>query len=587
VDKQIGIMVQKRPFIVLSRLFFLLFAFILVPVRAYSSVKVSMQPGLTADLTNEKEIVVNACPSGECDLQEWADRLLANPETSARFVKGKCFKIPFSDLTPEYQLDAIKALFPGDKYTEDGWIHKVTYFSGRAAGGETLWSISKWFTGNPQNYPKICAYNKLPSSGKLLKNSVVKIPLELLSPAFRDVVTFDIAARHAAEGGPAKLRQLNGELTLKMDERGPYASYRMKRGDTLYSKVVMTFTDRVTPEDVMEATGIICERSGLKDPRRLQTGDEVKIPLDLLSVMYLPPDDPRRIEYERLQKETAKISNPVRTEDLKGIIVILDPGHGGNDPGTLGHFGGNEIFEDEVVYDIVCRIKKLLETTTMAKVEMTLVDKSDRYEVNDVSFFQDDNDEYVLTNPQYRNHDAKVAANLRWYLANSIFRRATSAGVNPDKVVFVSFHADSLYSDARGTMIYVPGTYLCTGNGGKAGYVYTSRAEVREDQYVQLSYKQRVRSEGLSSDLAKHIISSLQHHDIAVHPVKPIRNQVVKRRHSYVPVVIRHNIVPTKILVEILNVNNTDDCRLSTDSEYRQDFAVAFVQALKNYYGER
>lgn len=565
----------------------ILISVIFLPLPAHAAVKVIMQPGLTANLTNEREIEVTACPTSDCDVEEWIERLLANPETHSRFVQGECLNVPLSDLTAEYQLEAIQSLFPNDTHTEEGWIHKVTYLSSRREGGETLWSISKWFTGNPQNYDRIGSYNGIKSARRLYKDSVVKIPLELLSPAFKDVVTFDIAARRTAETGPANLRQLDGELVLKIDQQGPYASYRLKRGDTIYSKVVMQFTDRVTPEDVMEAAKIICDRSGIKDPRRLKTGDEVKIPLDLLSVMYLPPDDPRRIAYERLQKEAGKYSNPVRTEDLKGIIVILDPGHGGNDPGTIGRLGHNEIYEDEIVYDIVCRIKRILETTTMAKVELTLLDKSEEYKAREVSFFQNDDDEYVLTNPKYRNHDAKVSAHLRWYLANSIFRRVTRQGVNPDKVVFASFHADSLHRAARGTMVYVPSTYLCKGNGGKEGYVYTCRAEVREDQYVKIPYKARVRSEGLSTDLARHIISSLREYNIKIHQSKPIRNQVVKRRHAYVPAVIRHNIVPTKVLVEVLNMNNSKDCKLATDSAFREKFAKAFVHALKQYYGDK
>jgi N-acetylmuramoyl-L-alanine amidase len=560
----------------------------LFPAEAFPSVKVTLEPGLTAELNDEREIELSACQSGDFDLQEWTERLLATPEMLSKFVAGECLRIPFNDLSPEYQLETAKVLFPQDTHTEAHWVHKVTYLQSHGAAGETLWSISKWFTANPRNYLKIRSYNKMSSRSKLYRNTEVKIPLELLSPAFRDVIIFEAAARRAAADTSAASKQLNGNLLLKMDPQGTYASYRMKRGDTIYSNVVMNFTDRVSPEDVLEAARIICKRSGIRDPRRLKSGDEVKIPLDLLSVMYLPPNDPRRIEYEQLQKEADKYSNQVHTEDLKGVIVILDPGHGGNDPGTVGRLGRAEIYEDEFVYDIVCRIKRLLETTTMAKVELTLVDKSINYDIRNVSHFQKDTDEYVLTNPIYRNHDPKISANLRWYLANSIFRRVTAAGADPDKVVFVSFHADSLHPDARGSMIYIPGTYLCKGNGGKTGYEYTCRAEVKESQYVKIPYKQRVKSEGLSGDFAKHLIKSLHSSKIGTHDGKPIRNQIVRRRHAYVPAVIRHNLVPTKILVEVVNMNNTSDCKLLTDPDFREKFAAAFVNALKQYYdGEK
>jgi N-acetylmuramoyl-L-alanine amidase len=134
-------------------------------------------------------------------------------------------------------------------------------------------------------------------------------------------------------------------------------------------------------------------------------------------------------------------------------------------------------------------------------------------------------------------------------------------------------------------MLYIPGTYHCRGNGGKRGRVYDARAEVREKQYVRLSYKDRVRSEGLSGEFARRLIDSLASYGIKGNNEKPIRNHVVRGRHSYVPAVIRHNIVPTKVLVEVANLKNRDDVRLVADHEFRERYAAAFVQALKQYYG--
>ena len=44
------------------------------------------------------------------------------------------------------------------------------------------------------------------------------------------------------------------------------------------------------------------------------------------------------------------------------------------------------------------------------------------------SVYGGDCDEVLLTTPRYQNTDAKISANLRWYLANSIFRRALRSG---------------------------------------------------------------------------------------------------------------------------------------------------------------
>ncbi|MBI5116791.1 LysM peptidoglycan-binding domain-containing protein, partial [Candidatus Poribacteria bacterium] len=274
-----------------------------LPSEAYAQIKKTVEPGIKVEMVNGKDIYVISYPSKDYDLSDCAERIMANPERDSRFLKGKSLRVPLAELNDEYQLEAMRTLFKQDSHNDTGWVHKVTYVSSRRQGGETLWAITEWFTGNGQNYKKLLAHNGMSGRFKLYKGTTIKIPLDMLSPAFKKPIQFEIAARRAAEAPTPESRHLNGDLTLKIDAQGEYASYRLKKGDTIYSKVVMKYTDRVEVEDVKEAVDMICRRSGIKDPRKLNAGDEIKMPLELLSVMYLPPDNADRQTYEQVTEE--------------------------------------------------------------------------------------------------------------------------------------------------------------------------------------------------------------------------------------------------------------------------------------------
>ena len=100
----------------------------------------------------------------------------------------------------------------------------------------------------------------------------------------------------------------------------------------------------------------------------------------------------------------------------------------------------------------------------------------------------------MQTTPKYLLDDAIVGVNLRWYLANSIFRRAMKGGVPREKVVFLSIHADSLHPSLRGAMAYIPGASFVTGSYQKKGEIYLARAEVREQPRVHALARGRARA---------------------------------------------------------------------------------------------
>jgi N-acetylmuramoyl-L-alanine amidase len=48
--------------------------------------------------------------------------------------------------------------------------------------------------------------------------------------------------------------------------------------------------------------------------------------------------------------------------------------------------------------------------------------------------------------------------------------------------------------------------------------------------------------------------------------------------------VLRNTLVPTKVLIECANLTNPTDCKWASQPWWRQRFAEACVQALKDYY---
>jgi N-acetylmuramoyl-L-alanine amidase len=69
------------------------------------------------------------------------------------------------------------------------------------------------------------------------------------------------------------------------------------------------------------------------------------------------------------------------TGDLAGVLVCLDPGHGGSDPGAVNETYG--LFESEINLDVSYALKGLLEgdgaTVVMTRTDDSYKTNSDRY----------------------------------------------------------------------------------------------------------------------------------------------------------------------------------------------------------------
>lgn len=534
--------------------------------------RVPLEGGQVATVTGNRDLLLEAEPEQGEGLMRFSARFTGTPQHASdiaeandgvkQLIAGVRYRIPFDLLLPEYQVAVVEALFPEDRGVSAGWKHVVRQVP--AAGGESLWDIAAWFTGDGRNFRVIREQNHLDDEEIQAGQSLI-VPAAVLRPGLRSVL-------------PPSDEAL---LTFEHEDGKEYAVYHLQAGEALYSAVVVRFTGRVYADDVNALAMEIARASNIPDVTDIPVGYPVKIPIDLLQPEFLPAGHPRRQEYEESLLASNQYTNPVRAARLQGVTVILDAGHGGRDVGATSH----GVWESLYVYDVMLRTRRLLQTVTAAKVYTTTRDGDD-YRILDRDTLPVSHGHEVLTQPPYPIEDAKVGVNLRWYLANSIFDQLIAKGVDSGKIIFLSIHADSLHPSLRGGMLYIPGASGRVGRYGKSGPVYASRREVRRQPVVTFSSRERVRSEGLSRELAEKIVHGFRRTGLEVHPYKPIRDRIVRSRNwSYVPAVLRYNEVPAEALIEVCNLNNPQDRKLIQSRKFRQQVAEAIVHGILDYYG--
>ena len=483
---------------------------------------------------------------------------------------GTWVRVPLALLSADYRALVLRTVFPNDGRSGEDWVHVAR--SGRLPTyDEGLWDVAEWFTGRGDSFQELMAANRL-SSPELREGQKIVVPKALLLPAFH-----------------AGMRSERGELEYGADADGPYAGYRLKAGEALYSAVVGRFTGRTGADDVREVAELLRTRSGIRDLRDIPVDYLIKIPLDLLEPQFLPAGHPRRIEAEAAAEALAEAlaSDPVdRTRrGLEGVLVVLDPGHGGRDLGTMN----NGIWEHDYVYDVACRLRKKLLEQTEAEVRLTLIDKKTGCKPSAGDKLVANRQGTIQTTPPFlaeKKGQAAMGVNLRWYLANSIYREARKNEVDADRVVFISLHADARHPSLSGVMVYVPGSAYRTRTYGSNSKSYRKYREVREKPHVRFSKKDRVRSEAVSQRFAESVVRAFREAGLPVQPYQPVRNRIIRGKSIWVPAVLRGNTIPNKVLVEMVNLTNKKDAALLSSARERDRLADALLHSLRLHFGE-
>lgn len=481
-------------------------------------------------------------------------RSLADESLRKSVQKLKTFNLAYEILKPEVQRRVIETLFPDDYADQAGWWHRVTY--DQHPGFESWWNMSTWLTGRGRNYNFLepIAENQ-DYFGAPRNGQVLFIPRDLLLDAFK-------TPSPAGSGREPLIPSSQGELRYGTDSEGEYAAYHIKQGETIHVDIIGRFTDLRGEAAVDGAVLRVLTRNKIADPKRVLAGQEIRVPLDMLARQYRP-----------------------RTgSGLDGVVVILDPGHGGTDPGKEH----GDVLEDEITYDLVVRIRAELERTTKARVHVTLLDPDQNDVPSSASQFGRDQDELVLTTPNYNPVDTTKSVVLRMYLVNAIYRDELARGTQPDKVLFASIHCDSLPAKLNGTMVYIPGASYRGDVETPENPFYDGFKEAQGHRTITMTAAERQRDEGMSRAFAQTLVDTLerQQRPIAVSSTGvPIRDVIIQSPTSkYIPGVIRNAKVPTRVLVETANVQNDYDRANLIDPQWRQAYAEAFVEALHNHF---
>lgn len=220
---------------------------------------------------------------------------------------------------------------------------------------------------------------------------------------------------------------------------------------------------------------------------------------------------------------------------LEARRVIIDPGHGGHDPGTMGR---NGLREKDLVLDISTRVAKLLE--------------NDGFEV-------------LMT----RNKDVFIPLEERTAIANS-------KGAD----LFVSIHVNASRSPRpRGMETY----YLNLATSPDAAEVAarenastTRRLSELNDLLQKVMNNSKIEE---SRELARHVQTHMA--TGLLQSTKDSRNRGVKTAPFYVLLGAR---VPS-VLVEVAYLSNRKDEVLLRDGGYRMKVAHSIAEGIKSYHG--
>ena len=513
------------------------------------------------------EILVRVYPRPNEGYIQLAGRVMADPSGYQGIVAynghrpvrlGHPVAFPLAALKPRLRGHALRALYPDDTWGERGWVHRVVH------PAENLIQLTEAYTGSKRRFLALARYNGLENPDLLRIGMTITVPVAWISE--------ELELRPMGVKPP---------LGLQKDPRTGrhYALYQLQRDETLYSSVILRFTDRERAGEVRRLAQQLMRLNGISSPERVPTHRPLRIPIEWISDEYLADGHARRIAPPR--KPLPK-RPPKRPAIGRPIHVIIDPGHGGVDAGaTYGsRRRGDMIYEDEVVYDIALRLAERLKAQGHF-VYFTLRDPNQQRPVDHLAQAHD-SDEYILVTPRYHIDSGKIGVNMRVYRIESLFRRLTGAqGVRPNDIVLVSIHGDALAPTLRGAMAYYPDKRLRYKEFRPHGRAYRLRKEA-VPSLIRFRPAANKTAADLSESFARRLVGALQEQGLKVASRKPVRGYYYRDGERTLPAVLRYSRVPTSVLVEVANLNNPADRRAIRNSATRDRIARGIASAINH-----
>lgn len=316
-------------------------------------------------------------------------------------------------------------------------------------------------------------------------------------------------------------------IVLELSGPAAFADRHLRNPDRIY--IDLDHTSVANPIAPIETGDGIVKmiRSGQHDK------ETVRVVIDLDSAVdykVFPLTSPDRVVIDIFKKTPA-----ARRPDVSVLrTIVIDPGHGGKDPGAIGR---HKLMEKEIVLDVGLRLKRLIKEKLGVHVIMT------------------------------REEDIFIPLEERTAIANA-----------KDADLFISIHTNSSRKkEAKGVETYLLGR--ATDKGAMDAALRENSAPRNKSmddlQFILTDLMTTARKDE-SLRLAHYVQTNL------IEKLEP-RYKSVDHGVKQAPFYVLVNAKMPSILAEISFISNPEEERLLAGGGYRQVIAEAIFEGIKKY----